>query len=252
MAVAKKRKGAVRRTGSSSAKVKKLLAKAQADAEVDPRMKRWARKLHSSRLMYLRNDPDFLTMVKIGRAMNSITYCITSITTFDQFETDRTHMRQFRRSQIMLGGFIHEAVELVNSIRARYLGNPDFEPLRALVLDYQYEKTRKQAKKVRNSLAFHLDNYDETTRVTISRMKPATYTLWSGENQQNGNHYFEFADFLDMSYLGDVFPDKDGCEPDEAGRRVLGNLLHFAVELLNACKKFEEMLWETTVSKHVY
>ena len=83
-------------------------------------------------------------------------------------------------------------------------------------------------------------------------MKTATYTLWSGENQQNGNHYFEFADFLDMSYLGDVFPDEDGCEPDEAGRRVLGYLLQYAVDLLNACKTFEQMLWETKVKEHVY
>ena len=137
-----RRRGKVRcgGRGDARAKVKKLIAKAQAEAEIDPRMKRWARKLHSSRLMYLRNDPDFLTMVKIGRAMNSITYCITTAVTFDKFETDRTHMRQFRRSLIMLGGFVHEAVELVSSIKGRYLGNPDFEPLRRLVLDYEYRK----------------------------------------------------------------------------------------------------------------
>ncbi len=201
MAVTKKRKGAQRKTGSSRAKMRQILAKAQAEAEIDPRMKRWARKLHSSHLMHLRNDPDFLTMVKIGRVMNSLTYCITTLTMFDQFETNLTHMRQFRRSQIMLGGFVHETVELVDSIKGRYLGDPDFEPLRALVLDYEYEKTRKQAKKVRNYLAFHLDNYDATTAVTISRMKTATYTLWCGEDQRNG-----FALFRVCRLSGYVLP----------------------------------------------
>ena len=113
MAVTKKRKGAERKTGSSRAKVKHILAKRQAEAAIDPRTKPWARKLHSSRLMYLRNDPDFLAMVKIGRVMNSVTYCITTLVAFEQIETNKTHLRQFRRSQIMLAGFVHETVGFV-------------------------------------------------------------------------------------------------------------------------------------------
>lgn len=107
MAVAKKRKGAARRTGSSKAKVKKFILKEQAEAALDPRMKPWARKLHSSRLMYLRNDPDFLTMIKIGRVMNALGYCVTNIMTFDKWMTNKTHERQLRRSWMMLGGFLH-------------------------------------------------------------------------------------------------------------------------------------------------
>ncbi len=252
MAVAKKRKGAVRKTGSSRAKVKHILAKKQAELAVDPRTKRWARKLHSSRLMYLRNDPDFVAMIKIGRVMNALGYCITNMVTFRDWQTNRTHERQQRRTWVMLGGFLHEAIEVVNSIKGRYLGNADFEPLRALVLDYEHEKTRKKAKKVRNWMAFHLDGNDETTRATISKLKPETFTLWCGENQQNGSYYFELADILDLTYLGEVFPaEDDGYTPMDSGEKVLIDLNDYALAFLTACHTFELMLWEK-IREHTY
>lgn len=120
------------------------------------------------------------------------------------------------------------------------------------MLDHEHLKTRKQAKKVRNYLAFHLDGYDETTRTTIAAMKPATYTLWCGENQQNGSYYFELADFLDMSFLGNVYPAADDCPPDEAGERVLMELSDYALKILTACHRFQMMLWDTKVKEHVY
>lgn len=252
MAVARKRKGVSRKGGSSQTKVKQLLAKAKEQASGDPMDKPWARKLHSSRLMFLRNDPDFITVIKIGRVMNALAYCTTNVLTFKDFMTNKTHERQLRRTWMMLGGFLHEAIQVVDAIKGRYLGDPDFEPLRKLVVDHEYLPLRKRAKKVRNLVAFHLDTYDETTRTTISRLKPSTLTLWCGENHQANNFYFELADILDLSYLGDIYPEYEDRPSDESGEKVLMDLANYAIEFLKACHTFQQMLWEKKIKQHVY
>ena len=153
----------------------------------------------------------------------------------------------------MLAGFLHEAIELVDSIKGRYLGVEEFEPLRKLVLGYEWQTIRRQAKKVRNYMAFHLDGYDDITRSTIAKLKPTTYTFLCGEDQSYGAHYCEFADFIDLFYLGEVFPDdEEPCPPEEAGRRVLGSLLQYGTEFLKACHTFQSMLWEKRVKEHSY
>ncbi len=48
-----------------------------------------------------------------------------------------------------------------------------------------------------------------------------------------------------MSYLGDVFPDEGGCEPDEAARPNLGYFLQFSIRLLPARETLENVAVET-------
>ena len=38
--------------------------------------KRWSMKIKPSQLIYLKDDPDFLTLVKIGRAINALVICL--------------------------------------------------------------------------------------------------------------------------------------------------------------------------------
>jgi len=250
MAVSKKRKGADRRTGSTRAKVKQVLVKEKTKAETDPAKKRWARKLHSSHLMQLRNDPDFLTMIKIGRVMNALNFCITTIVSCKDYE-NLTQRRQAKRAYFLLGGYVHQAIALVDSIKGKYLGNEAFEPLRFLVLDYKYQNIRKFAKKMRNYTAFHLDEYDETTRKTLAKLKPTTYTLMCGEDEMLGSHYFAFSDFLDLTFLGNAFWEGQD-DVHEIANGAISELCTYSSEFLMACNEFQQMLWHTKVQEHVY
>jgi len=250
MASNKKRKGVSRGTGTSRAKMNKVLAKARAKAAEDPATKRWSKKLHSSRLMLLRNDPDFLTMIKIGRVMNALNFCMTTVRAFPDFD-NWTHRRQVARANFLLGGYIHQAIMLVDSIKGRYLGNEAFEPLRVLVLGYDHRHIRKFAKKMRNYTAFHLDEYDETTRRTVAKLKPTTYTLMCGEDQMLGSHYFKFADFLDKTFLGNEFWEGHD-DVHEITNGAIAELITYSSAFLIACNTFQQWLWKTKISEHVY
>jgi hypothetical protein len=228
----------------------KVIAKANERAAEDPATKRWARKLHSSRLMFLREDPDFLTMIKIGRVMNALNFCITTVSTFRDYD-NLTHRRQGKRAYFLLGGYVHQAIVLVDSIKGRYLGNEAFEPLRFLVLDYEYRNIRKFAKKMRNYTAFHLDEYDETTRRTLSKLKPTMYTLMCGEDQMLASHYFSFSDFLDMTFLGNEFWEGHD-EVDQIVNGAISELFTYSTDFLIACDTFQQWLWKTKIQEHVY
>ena len=41
--------------------------------------KQWSLKIKPSQLIYLKDDPDFLTMVKFGRAINALSFASTVI-----------------------------------------------------------------------------------------------------------------------------------------------------------------------------
>lgn len=206
-------------------------------------------KLHGSRLMYLRDDPDFMTMVKIGRVINALSFCLENIVK-NRDQKTACESSSYRRAHFLLGGYVHQGITLIDRIKGRYLGVPEFEPLRVLVVEAEHRKIRKYAKKVRNYTAFHLDEYDETTRRTLAHLKPETYTMMSGDDRSTGYHYFEFADFLDMAFLFDEF--SNGREWKETTEDIVHGIMHYAIEFLGACHTFNHMLWDKKVKEHAY
>lgn len=210
---------------------------------------KWARKLHSSRLMHLRDDPDFLTMIKVGRVMNAVSFCVCDLANYRE-ERTVAETRQNRRAIFLLGGYLHQAITLVDRIKGRYLGDPAFEFLRVLVVEQRYRKIRNYAKKVRNYTAFHLDEYDETTRSTLAHLKPQTYTLMCGDDGTYGAFYFEFSDYLDFSFIAEEFAD--GRPGHDVAEEIVHSLFDYAMEFLQASHTFLHMLWEKKVMEHAY
>jgi hypothetical protein len=157
---------------------------------------------------------------------------------------------QYRRANFILGGYVHEAITVVDRIKGRYLGDPAFEPLRILVVDAEHRKVRRYAKKVRNYLAFHLDESDQTTYRTLSRLKPSNYTIMSADETDPGAFYFEFSDYLDVALLVHEFAD--GREWKETNDDIFLRLMDYAVQFVDACHTFQLMLWKTKIAKHVY
>ena len=47
--------------------------------------KQWSLKIKPSQLIYLKDDPDFLTMVKFGRGINALSFAVVASVGFDAF-----------------------------------------------------------------------------------------------------------------------------------------------------------------------
>lgn len=214
------------------------------------RTERWAANLNGSRLMYLRNDPDFLTMIKIGRVTNAVAYGLTDVLGNDERKS-ALGRRQFRRGLFVLAGYLHEGIRLVQSIKGRYLTEPEFEPLRALALATEHKKTRDLVRTIRNATAFHLDEFDETTRQTLARMKPECFPLMSGDDQSLATFYFEFSDYVDWAFLIEKFAD--GRSREETSDDIVYSTMQFADKFLPACHNFQIALCKKTkIGEHVY
>lgn len=63
----------------------------------------WNLKIKASQMIYLKNDPDFLMMVKMGRMLNAVLFAMTAIAPYTQYPT-HIALRQYRRGMFVLAG----------------------------------------------------------------------------------------------------------------------------------------------------
>ncbi len=47
--------------------------------------KSWNLKIKPSQMIYLKNDPDFLMLVKMGRILNAVLYAVTSMAPYTTY-----------------------------------------------------------------------------------------------------------------------------------------------------------------------
>ena len=168
-------------------------------------------KINGSRLAGLKRDPDFRTIIKIGSVMNAVMCAVETVgRTYKQ--TTVLEKRQYRRGCFELAGYLHEGIKLANSIKGRYLTYPEFQDLRAVALDAECRRARDYVRKVRNHAAFHFDEDDARTGVTLGKLKPTMYILSSVDRSIPGAWYFDFADYLDLTLLVDEFGEGEGRE----------------------------------------
>lgn len=211
---------------------------------------RWNIKLNGSRLAFLRDNPDFMTMIKIGRAMNAVLYAMQTVLDNREPKTI-VQTRQYRRGCFVLAGYLHQGIRLIPTIQRPYLKFPEFQMLREVAHDPGTKAARVYVKKVRNFTAFHLDEYNETTQRTLAKLKPTMYILASGDNQAIGNFYFDLADEVDLQFLlaelsnetyGEVTPED-----------LFGTIFGLAQAFLEACSTFNAALFaKIKLSEHVY
>jgi hypothetical protein len=214
-----------------------------------PKSRIWRAQLNGSRLHFLRRDPDFLALIKMGRVVNATLFGVQSMADHAKGSSPM-EMRQSRRAFWVHSGYLHEGLVLVKSLQGRYLGLEEFEPLRVLIHDKEYKKAREYIKAVRNMTAFHLDEYDTTTRETMSKMQLTWYDLMSGDDENPMNVYFEFADIVDMGHL--VFKFSNGREWMETAQDLNDTILKFALEFSSASSAFVTYLMrKTNIREHV-
>ncbi len=161
-------------------------------------------KLRGPKFDALRKNPDFIALVKMGRVVNAISFGIQCISDYMD-QTSPVAERQRNRAVLVTGGYLHEGLSLVGSMRVKYITEPFFAKLNALVDSEEYKKKRKILKELRNSVGFHLDSDDKTTRKTIASMGLKRWPLASGESARMLDFYFDFADAVDFNFLIDTY-----------------------------------------------
>ncbi len=199
MAVSKK----PRRIAAKSPKNKKLRRIGQESNGAQRRPIR----IKKHRFQMLKEDGDFVAMVKIGRLVNAVSFGLEVLHVSRDCKTP-VEKRQYYRALFLLGGYLHEGMELVASLFTRFQTEPFFQDLRKLRFDESNKVQRKMLKVIRNSVAFHLDHDDKSTRSTLANLKIHRYDLMSAETNTFGDFYFDLADTVDLNYLIDVLKEE--------------------------------------------
>lgn len=165
--------------------------------------RRWSLKIKPTQLIYLKNDPDFLTMVKFGRAINALSFAVTVVATHMKMDTN-VGRRQYRRGLFVLAGYLHQTMSIIRGVGERHITMEAFIPLRKIAYDPEYKKARGYFQTIRNQTAFHLDEFDEheNTKRSLEKLDPSMYVLMGADDDHALSFYFEFADYLDFALIG--------------------------------------------------
>ncbi len=192
-------------------------------------------------MIYLKNDPDFLMMVKMGRMLNAVLYAVTSMA---PFMTHPTHIarRQYRRGLFVLAGYLHESINIIRNVEDRHVTMETFVPLRKIAHDVEYRKAREYLREIRNVAGFHLADSAgiENTRQAIAELELSAYELMGGDNDDFATFYFELSDTLDISVIGKKFQDERPS--DVVSEEIHQTVNSVAWEFIQAATHFQVAL----------
>ncbi len=214
--------------------------------------KRWSLKIKPAQLIYLKDDPDFLTMVKFGRAINAVSFALTVTMSWANNESNQGK-RQYRRGLFVLAGYLHQTILLIRGVGDRHITMDAFVPLRTLAHDPKYQKHRNYCKTIRNYTAFHLDEFDEheNTRNSLAKLDNTMHVLMSGDDEKFVNFYFEFADYLDFALVGTTF--QGDRTPQETMDDIMSSVLQLSGEMIEALFGFQFALAKKMeLHEHIY
>ena len=200
--------------------------------------KQWSLKIKASQFVYLKDDPDFLTLVKFGRAINALSFASTVVANSNG-DTSNVGRRQYRRGLFVLAGYLHQTINIIRGVGDRHITMDAFVPLRNIAHNPEYKKVRGYAKTIRNVTAFHLDEFDEheNTKKSLSQLDPTMHVLMGADDDMIGTFYFEFADYLDFALVGTTF--QNGRTPQETMADITNSIVDTSWELLQAAHAFQ-------------
>ena len=204
--------------------------------------KRWNLKLKPSQMIYLKDDPDFLMMLKMGRMLNALLFSMTSVAQFIKNDSYLAK-RQYRRGLFILASYLHESITVLKSTEQRHLIMDSFVPLRKIVFNPEYKKTRDYLRAIRNVAGFHLADsaVHENTRDALSDLDLSAYVLMGGDDENDFvTYYFELTDILDMAAISGHFPDER--DPREVANEIHDAVHKVAKEFITAATHFQVAL----------
>ena len=186
-------------------------------------------RIRKHRFREIRNNPDFLALIKIGRAVNAVTSGFQFISDYINDDSP-IGRRQYNRAFFTTSGFMYEGIVVATSIRSKYSSKSFFDGFSSLISD-KYKAHRKVLQEIRNSVAFHLDSNDKSTKTALANLNLSRYDLMSGSSERMMDFYFDFADTIDFNYLIDKFKNN---RPET---EVLEEIIKFITELMTAFVK---------------
>ena len=153
----------------------------------------------------LRNTPEFLALVKAGRALNSITFAMRIL---EESKAGRSHIeqRQARKAITILAGFLHEGRLLVKNLHTEFNGKSYITGF-TLLLGPKFKTERELLRAIRNSVSFHLDHEDKSTKEVLDTIESLgdndddSIEFYESSSLQTLDFSFAFSDLLDFNYM---------------------------------------------------
>ncbi|MBK7391788.1 MAG: hypothetical protein IPI64_00625 [Chloracidobacterium sp.] len=196
-------------------------------------------ELRANALNILRDDPHFLTSLKVGRAMNAVNFS-RRVTHDYMGQTSSVAKRQLLRSTLVTGGYLYEGFLLLESLSLKYASKGSFSMCMELI-GPSYKNDRKVLQLMRNNVAFHLDSDDKSTKEALTTIELGKYNYLSVESEKVDSIYFDFADELEWNFVFAKAAQPDH-RPDDTVEHVISLIDSGADAFASACFYFLEGL----------
>lgn len=150
----------------------------------------------------LRNNPDFVTLIQIGRIINALAFCLELLQNIrgDKRAIDR---RYNNRTFFIIASYLHEALAVLYGLRSRYAKEESFSEINKILYPAD-PKQEKILKLVRNT-GFHLDGESKATQDALSKLNFPHYDIFSGDTPALISFHCDISDAIDFNYLIDSF-----------------------------------------------
>lgn len=171
----------------------------------------------------LREDDDFIAMIRVGRVINALNYSTFLMRHRVYQELPEEQQAIFRvRTIWVCAGYLSEGLNVIQSLQPKYHDKDFFASCLKLFED-QHKKQRKVIRDVRNSVAFHLDSDAKFTAQTLMELKLSHYEFFSRASLEDVTvTNFHLAELVDLNFLGNrVFPDDSNADILELLRLIL-------------------------------
>lgn len=184
----------------------------------------------------LRENDDFIAMVRIGRVFNVLDYSFHLIANAPDGLPEHVQSRHRVRALWNCAGYLQEGIKVAFSIQLTYAKEEFFKPFMT-ILGAEHKKERRIMKDIRDSLAFHLDVDSKATKQMLMSMKLPYYEFYSETAGRTRSANFPFADLIDLNYLLNVTIDptiKDG----DSFEALMKTILDFRQQYVEAASTF--------------
>lgn len=193
--------------------------------------------LHVSRKKYqeLKDNPDFVTLVRLGRVANALSFSANILNNVDVSDKSPTSKRNYVRSLLVTAGYLHESLAVFSSLQLKYNSFDFFSRINA-VLNPSVAARKKLLKLIRDGGAFHLDSDDKITSKTLPKMDAEGFQIFSGTSHAAFDFYFDFSDVVDLNYyIWNMSSEKTADENQEEIFNAIIELTKDSLEAAHEC-----------------
>ena len=194
-------------------------------------------RIKTKALDKLRDDGDFVALIRVGRAMSALSYAVFSLLN-PPSEEDELLTRHRYRTLLVVAGYITATLEVAESLRLSHGKSSFFDGFNEIFSD-DYTRARNIVRKVRHNVGFHLDAEKNLTKTIIADLKLSHYDFVSGNPDVHGSLCFPLADIIDVNYLAIDLKIR-GSKDDDVLKEIFETIVSFNGVVYAAADKFIE------------